>query len=335
MFVLAAYTLDLPRYACAGLRLLGPARTLAGRLALRWGAVSDGADYAIDASAMDGADAVLFQRYFPMEATWPLVEKALGAGIPVLYDTDDNFLDVPATHPMAARLAPVVPYARELLARADLVTVSTPELKRAFSGMARKVAVLPNFLDEKLWGGPLQQRREDTVRVVFAGTPSRLEDLEPLLPALDRVKARFGDGMELVFLGVDPGLARATVLPFQEDYAAYARSLMALAPDIGLAPLADTPFNRCKSPVKWLEYSAAGAAGLYAGLPPYAAVRHGMTGLVVEDGRWEEALTGLVEDSAARRRMAGAARGEVLARWGLEKGAEAYFTAWRRAVHAR
>ena len=41
--------------------------------------------------------------------------------------------------------------------------------------------------------------------------------------------------------------------------------------------MTDTPFNRAKSAVKWQEYAAIGAAGLYADLPPYQAV--------VEDGQ--------------------------------------------------
>jgi len=372
MLTLAAYSLDLPAYACAQLRLIGPASRLAGRVELRLGAVSDGRDYAIDASAMDGADAVVFQRYFPMEPTWPLVERALESGRPVIFDLDDNFLAVPEDHPMRDRLAPVAPYARELLARADLVTVSSPELARAFRGLARTVAVLPNFLDERLWtfprtprgpaahyqdglagpgrasargpGGPhLTPENPATggdapVRVVFAGTPSHAADLALMAPALARVKERFGEGVELVFLGCPaPEGLDARSLPFGEDYAGYARTLAGLAPDIGLAPLAGNAFNRCKSAVKWLEYSALGAAGVYADLPPYAPVRHGLTGLKAagDADAWERAVSLLVQDADLRRALGDRARAEVLARWGLTRGAEGYYKVWRRAVDER
>ena len=122
MLTIAVYSLDLPSYACAQLRLLGPAAVLRRQVELRWAATSDGRDYAIDASAMDAADVVVFQRYFPMEATWPLVERALGSGRPVIYEMDDNFLAVPRDHPMHQRLEPGKPLAGELLARAALVT---------------------------------------------------------------------------------------------------------------------------------------------------------------------------------------------------------------------
>lgn len=343
MLTIAAYSLDLPAYACARLRLLGPATALRGLVAMRWGAASDGRDYAIDAAAMDGADLIVFQRYFPMERTWPLVERALGSGRPVVYDVDDNFLAVPGHHPMRERLAPVQPFARELLSRAALVTVSSAELKRAFAGLARKVEVLPNFLEERLWAGARPKSPaavpEDgkPVRVVYAGTPSHARDLAIAAPALTRLKERFGAGVELVFMGCAPPGIEAESVPFSEDYAGYARTLAGLAPDIGIAPLEDTPFNRCKSAVKWLEYSALGAAGVYSDLPPYALVRHGETGLKVGDdsGEWERALARLVEDASSRRAMGRRAAGEVFGRFGLTAGAMAYFKAWKRVADGR
>lgn len=341
MLTLAAYSLDLPSYACARLRLIAPALTLRGRIDLRWGAASNGRDYAIDPSVMNGADAVVFQRYFPMKETWPLVEQVLGSGMPVIYEMDDNFLAVPSGHPMKARLDPVEPYARELLSRASLVTVSCAELARAVSGQAKRVAVLPNYLEERLWLCAPRERDEAAisapVRVVFAGTPSHAGDVGSIAPALRRVKERCGSGVDLVFLGCPPpeGL-EARELPFCEDYAAYARALKNLAPDIGLAPLEDTPFNRCKSAVKWLEYSALGAAGVYADLAPYAPVCHGETGLKAgaDPDQWEDALMRLVEDKALRRDMGERAKAEVLAHWGLRAGAEGYFKVWQEAARA-
>jgi glycosyltransferase involved in cell wall biosynthesis len=337
MLTIAAYSLDLPAYACARLRLLGPASALRGQVEMRWAAVSDGKDYAIDSSAMAGADIIIFQRYFPMKETWPIVEQALSSGRSVVYDVDDNFLAVPKGHPMRERLAPVEPFARELLARADLVTVSTPELKRAFAGVARKVEVLPNFLEERLWSGQTPNGSiSHPVRIVFAGTPTHGRDMEIVLPALSAIKGRFGSAVAITFMGCSlPGID-AAVIPFNEDYAGYAAALKELAPDIGLAPLEDNSFNRCKSAVKWLEYSALGAAGVYSDLPPYMPVRHGETGLKAgrDPGDWERALIRLVEDAQLRKTLGRQASAVVRGRWGLAAGAEGYFKVWKQVAHA-
>ena len=357
--IIAAYSLDLPHFACARLRLIGPAQALGSRVALRWGAASDGTDYAISAQAMEEADLIVFQRYFPMEATWPLVEKALNSGVPVVYDTDDDFLAVPPDHPMAPRLAPVVPFARELLARALLVTVSTPMLAKAFSGLARRIAVLPNLVDQALWAalaptpasvahpgpqagpGPDGSGPDESghggsgpVRVLFAGTPSHAGDLQAIWPALAAVQERFGPGVRLMTMGCPAPGPGAEEHPFLTDYAAYARQMAALKPDIGLAPLGDTAFNRCKSAVKWLEYSALGAAGIYADLPPYGDVAHGLTGLKAgpDPADWEQALTRLIQDSQFRVEMGRRARREALGRFSLRARAEEYLRVWREVL---
>jgi glycosyltransferase involved in cell wall biosynthesis len=80
--------------------------------------------------------------------------------------------------------------------------------------------------------------------------------------------------------------------------------------DIAIAPLRDTPFNRCKSDVKFLDYCAIGAAGIYSGVPAYqASVRHLETGWLAENNEaaWVEALEKLLADEPLRQGIAGRA----------------------------
>jgi glycosyltransferase involved in cell wall biosynthesis len=93
--------------------------------------------------------------------------------------------------------------------------------------------------------------------------------------------------------------------------------------DIALAPLADTPFNACKSDLKHLDYAAMGAAGIYSAVPAYTSVKHGETGWLARNDidSWIEALETLIARPELRQRLARAAAdyvyGErVLARQG-------------------
>ncbi len=339
----AVYSLDLPRYACARLRILDPARALGDRVRVTWAATSDGRNYAVDAVAMDAADLVVFQRFFPMRDTWPVVDRALGSGRPVLYDLDDHFGAVPPDHPMAARLASVAPFCRDLAARADALTVSTPELGRVFADVARRVEVLPNLVDERLFSVARGRSRPpgSPVRIVYAGTSSHADDLDMILPALVAVKNRFGGGVELFFFGCSPAAGMpsvpATVLDFTDDYGEYARRLAMLAPDIGLAPLRDTPFNRAKSDIKALEYAALGAAGVLSDLAPYRVPGAEPLGIPVgPDPRdWEEAVSRLVADEPFRKKIAGRARAEAVSRRGLAGHARMYGDFWEAMAHGR
>ena len=82
--------------------------------------------------------------------------------------------------------------------------------------------------------------------------------------------------------------------------------LIASTADGALACLEDSPFNLCKSNVKFREYGARGLAGSYSNIPVYAEwVEHGQTGLLVEntEAAWYEAMASLVENPEAARRI--------------------------------
>lgn len=81
--------------------------------------------------------------------------------------------------------------------------------------------------------------------------------------------------------------------------------------DIGLAPLNDNLYNRCKSNNKFREYAACGIAGVYSALPTYAdCVEHEQTGLLTAqtEEAWYAAIRRLIEDRALRKHIRRQAR---------------------------
>jgi hypothetical protein len=104
-----------------------------------------------------------------------------------------------------------------------------------------------------------------------------------ILPALREIWRRHGGEIELQILGVFGRSRTLQVLkdtpvrivrPMPEDVE-YTRFMpwftRTIRWDIALSPLQDTPFNRCKSDIKFLDYSAIGAAGIYSRGPAYAS----------------------------------------------------------------
>ncbi len=339
---IAAYTLDLPEYACAQLRVLQPALHLADTVNLDWCTQSKGDDYVISDTCLERADLVLLQRSFPQKETWPLIVSALASGKPVLYDLDDNFFAMPAGHPMTESVADnCLPFITKLIKRLKLVSVSTPALRDAIQPLTgARIEVLPNFLPDRLWKPvPPPMPSDGPLCIGYAGSFTHGRDLALAEEALIHTAERFGDRVRILLFGCGtPELKRlpqTRMLPFDYSYAAFADTLPALGLHIGLAPLQDAPFNHCKSDIKWQEYAASGICGIYSDCAPYSArVRSGENGLLAGESPqdWEQALAFLLETPAACRRIALAAQEELLSSCLLSQKLGQYLSVWLRAA---
>jgi glycosyltransferase involved in cell wall biosynthesis len=106
---------------------------------------------------------------------------------------------------------------------------------------------------------------------------------------------------------------------------------------IGLAPLLDTPFNRCKSPIKALDYAALGLATLASDTPAYrGSIADGPAGQLVPNDpvAWHAALDWLIRDQALRRSFACQARLAFAERGTLLSEAEGRRAAWTSLLPA-
>src|SRR5262249_47890225 len=86
-----------------------------------------------------------------------------------------------------------------------------------------------------------------------------------------------------------------TLLPYEESL----ELLRSRGWDIGLAPLANTPFNAAKQATKFRDYAWAGAAIVCSKVPTYErSLLHGIHCLLVDNTAtaWEEAIASLIDD---------------------------------------
>jgi glycosyltransferase involved in cell wall biosynthesis len=249
-----------------------------------------------------------------------LVERVRDAGARLVYFLDDNLLDLGqerADWPSTEHLAVIELF----LGEADTIVVTTEALRQRVSSLGGRVVVLPNALDERLLVGRAGGSRGRPERWVvgYMGTRSHDADLLLVAPALRALARRHPDAFEVQLVG---GVARPQTLealggvpvrlveprPEEAEYPLFMLWFSSqLAWDVALAPLRSTPFGRCKSDIKFLDYSAIGAAGVYSRGPAYdASVRHRETGWLVDDepSAWEEALEGLLRDDALRAQIA-------------------------------
>jgi glycosyltransferase involved in cell wall biosynthesis len=134
--------------------------------------------------------------------------------------------------------------------------------------------------------------------------------MEPIAESLHR---RFGRRVRFDVVGVahrerlprrfrrvvpDRGAARAA-------YPAFVEWLCRQEWDLAVSPLIDSPFNRCKSAIKLLDYAALGLPVIASAHAEYDATFGVGTGVQLvanSPEAWVEALSRLIVDPEARRR---------------------------------
>ena len=117
------------------------------------------------------------------------------------------------------------------------------------------------------------------------------------------------------------------------QHVAYPYKLKLANIDIGLCPLVDNQFNRNKSAIKWMEYSVVGAATIASNIPPYSTViKHGETGLLVNDDEWVEAMDMLIKDVKKRKQLAAKAFDDIYENHNADKKAYLWLEAYESVL---
>ena len=210
--------------------------------------------------------------------------------------------------------------AKEAMGLADMVTTTTNIIADEFRQFNPNVKVLPNCIDLTLWKKlPLQPHKG--IRMGWSGGYSHYEDWLIMAQVLPQFM-RDNPNVTLVILGHKWDSSLRGIDPSRIDYRGwcptpaypYVSAIMDL--DFAVIPLVDNEFNRCKSPIKWLEMAALEVPSVSSFCSPYAE----MMDLVAENGifvenndpsGWLAALETMTARAELRKRMGVAARQTV------------------------
>lgn len=325
MKTVVAYTLAPWEHSLAVLRVSGPVQQ-AG-LELVWGNHYDD----INPEKASQADIIVIQRDFPRygQACRDILNRARLQGKPVVVDLDDLLLKLPDDHPdrgthyYSGALFPLL----QSLIEADAITASTQPLCEYLRQFNPNTWLLPNYLNDRIWKmqepAPEAKTGTDPVIIAYIGGDSHLPDLEMITPVLLTILSTYKERIVLRFHGGRPpeallGPSNVEWFPLNiPDYAAFAGYVQSQQCDIFIAPLADNLFNTCKSPIKYMEYSAMGVPGVYSRIPPYThLITHGENGFLAKTGEeWMQGIVNLIENPEIRRRMGLATQTDVRKHW--------------------
>lgn len=244
-----------------------------------------------------------------------LAEKVHRQKARFYYAFDDDFSILPYTKSYTPEHRSSF---ERLIRLADGLIVTTAHLKNVYSDRHRNITIIPNALDERLLvPGPFEQADRSGGRIVigYMGTHTHQGDLDLILPALEAVSRRYPGKVEFQLVGVTSDTEQLNKLGHlsflrlnpsrgENEYPLFMLWFTGnIKWDLAIAPLADTPFNRSKSYIKYLDYAAVGVPGIYSRIGVYdEAVSSGETGWLVDNTAqaWEDALMQCVEDRQQR-----------------------------------
>lgn len=299
----------------------------------------------------NGVDVLHVHRYCD-SATEALVRRAQEHGVAVVWDEDDDVISFRGT--LTYRdVSPIVWERRRaainrVLQTVDLVTTPSATLAERFRERgAREVSVIENHVPGKFlqverrphdgltigWVAAAEhmydaeqlqirsvlQRLLDErpeVRVITVGIPLRLESdrythVQPVpLMEAGGSSVHGGDPRGAKVERIRPGLVRCIA-----DF------------DIGIAPLADAPFNLSRSNIKLKEYAAVGIPWLASPVGPYAGMGEKQGGRLVPDDGWHDALARLIDKPRERHKL-----GKRALSWVKGETIERHAGAWEAAL---
>ncbi|HET6447808.1 MAG TPA: glycosyltransferase [Conexibacter sp.] len=263
-----------------------------------------------------------------------IVRHAKRRGMAVVYDNDDDMRAVPrgdAAHKDYGGFAGdrALREIRRLLQQTDLAIASSDPIAARFREYgAAHVETIENYVQPGSLHASAPSNGDLVVAGWLAGSEHHL-DVERM-PLREQLGRALDANPKLVVetLGVSVGLRheryrhvdRVDFFDLPPKLAEY---------DVGLAPLADIPFNHARSSIKVKEYAALGRPWLASPVGPYAGLGEKQGGRLVPDDGWADAIGRLVQKPRERRKLAKRAR-----TWGRSQSISENVELWERVLSA-
>jgi glycosyltransferase involved in cell wall biosynthesis len=330
IFTVGLFTPDPWDHVCPIIRFVGPIEHSNWHL-LRGNDWKNG-NLQVNFDVIADSDFIIIQRDFPrfVDICDAIVDKARTLNKLIIYDIDDLLTELPKTHPdyqyYKSAQAPILAF----VVQADIVTCPTKQLHEYLLQFNDNVTILPNYLNDQLWKlrQPSKNNNDEVPLVIgYMGSRSHINDLAMISPVLSKILDKFGE--KVIFRSWGTPLPEDLNKHFNAEfidiglvsYREFADYFSQQTCNVFIAPLEQNNFNQCKSPLKFLEYTSLGVAGVYINISPYSTViNHGQNGyLAASNEEWYIAIESLLTSPPLRMELAGKAYDTLNYHWLLSK----------------
>jgi len=207
--------------------------------------------------------------------------------IPIIYEIDDMLFDIPDWNYASVYYNKARPVIEQIMRSCDGMITSTAKLREIYSPYCKKISVIPNHLPKFIWGDIYESTdykdEKKKIKILWAGSQNHFS-CKSIMGDHAPGGGDFGNGLfdfirkttdkyDWHIMGAIPdeisNLKNKIHFHSWENIFQYPRKLKSIEPDICIAPLQDIEFNRGKSNIKCLEYTAVGAPAVFSDVTPY------------------------------------------------------------------
>lgn len=251
--------------------------------------------------------------FAPALAEWVLVR----VGIPYVVDYDDALFHRYDRHRYRLVRCILGRKIDKIMQRSTLVLAGNEYLAaRARKAGAQRVEIIPTTVDLTRYD-KVRSAGNDPLIVGWIGSPATSHYLSSIVDVYSAFEGN--PGICFVAVGADEESLRKLPVeswPWTED--TEVKSIQAF--DIGIMPLADSPWERGKCGYKLIQYMACGVPIVASPVGVNRQiVEHGVNGFLANDvNEWVKALLVLLKDNALRKKMGGRGRALVEKKFSLQ-----------------
>ncbi|HOK40461.1 MAG TPA: hypothetical protein PLD27_05415 [bacterium] len=246
----------------------------------------------------------------------------------IFYEIDDLLFALPKYHPFSFFYNNYKIYLSQILKSVDGIIVSTELLKKFLSKYNQNIFVYENLLPTEIISISEKLNGNDTLTIGYSGSLTHYKDFIKVYIVWKLLYQKYKDKIKFRIIGplkilkknsdlknhniFSPQLIESSNfdLPIEyingsDNYLEFMEIFANNRFDIGFCPLIDNDFNRCKSHIKYLEYSIFNVYGLYSELEPYNNINNNfidkIKGLNVYD--WFNKTTEIINDYENKKKQ--------------------------------
>ena len=275
---------------------------------------------------------------------------ARGHGVKLIMDMDDSLWDLHEDNPAHSvwkKGSEAINNFTSICNEVDYITCTNEYLKHVIMSRTNKradqIKVIPNYIDLNVYKHRSEFKDDGQIMLTHFGSSTHWLDLEDseFFKGVDRIMREYPN---VKFRAIGAWLpkfrqkwgARFDLKYGHQDVYKWIDEKFPTymdETDILLTPLIEDVYNKCKSPIKWLEASSAGIPGVWQDIRQYQEIVDGTNGLLAKNGsEWYHAIKKLIDEPLTRNKMGTNAYKEVKKYWTIQDHLEEYADLFEKSL---